>query len=286
MIRKEINILKEDLCHCNINISKDKHNKIDKVPNERIIIKPKSKQNSIETVQHVKSNINVGELGIGINKVSSGANGKIIVDLEKEKDKTILTKEINDKLGNMVDVTIVSKKRPKIKIIGITKEIFSMDQSILTGNIWKQNNLLNFDEKIDIKLIKKYMKNDKTGSMIIEINPMIHKLLLDSGRIKIGWMSFKLYNFIDVNRCFNCWGYNHKAVNCRRAVVCRKCGEQHKESECENSVKKCINCLNWVKKYNLADWNINHEATDIECNFYAKMLKNEANRILHVIRDN
>lgn len=263
-----------------------KYKQYDNRSTERIIIKPKIKQPSETTVQHIKNNINVGVLGIGINKIRNGSNGKVIVDLEKETDKTKLTKEINEKLGNSVDVTDVNKKRPKLKIINITQDIFSMEEGNIIDNIMRQNKLMNFDKEKDMKIIKKYMKNQDGGSMIMEVHPRTHKLLLDSGRIKIGWMNFKIYNFIDVNRCFNCWGYKHKAVNCKRTVVCRRCAGQHSETDCTNNNKKCNNCVNWSRKLNITDWDVNHEATDPNCKIYVKMINSEANRTVHESWDN
>lgn len=201
--------------------------------------------------------------------------------MDKETDKSILTNEIREKLGTSVDIEQITKKRPKLKIIGVTKEIIEMAEKTLISSIIKQNKLLNFDAEKDCKIIKRFLKNHENGSIILEVHQDIHKLLLEIGKIKIGWTSYKIYNFIDVNRCFNCWGYNHKAGKCRRSVVCRKCAGQHKESDCQNNWKKCNNCVNWAKKFNLTDWDVDHEVTNVNCKFYIKMLNSEASKIIH-----
>ncbi|XP_074112767.1 uncharacterized protein LOC141536265 isoform X1 [Cotesia typhae] len=232
MVKEEINILKKELMTSNklvirsSNIEKSNNNNnnnnanntveimssqkiqqcqqpMDK-SNECIVIMPKNKQSSEETVKSIKRNINVGNLGIGINKIRNGSNGKVIVELDKEIDKSVLANEITEKMGNSVKVTTITKKLPKLKVIAINKDIIETNDKVLTDNIVKQNKLINLQGGNEIKIIKKYLKNQDSGTMILELHPDIHKLLLKNGRIKIGWMSYKIYNFIDINRCFNC----------------------------------------------------------------------------------
>ncbi|XP_074112769.1 uncharacterized protein LOC141536265 isoform X2 [Cotesia typhae] len=203
MVKEEINILKKELMTSNKLKIQQCQQPMDK-SNECIVIMPKNKQSSEETVKSIKRNINVGNLGIGINKIRNGSNGKVIVELDKEIDKSVLANEITEKMGNSVKVTTITKKLPKLKVIAINKDIIETNDKVLTDNIVKQNKLINLQGGNEIKIIKKYLKNQDSGTMILELHPDIHKLLLKNGRIKIGWMSYKIYNFIDINRCFNC----------------------------------------------------------------------------------
>ncbi|XP_062541493.1 uncharacterized protein LOC134209530 [Armigeres subalbatus] len=50
----------------------------------------------------------------------------------------------------------------------------------------------------------------------------------------------ELYLF-PIKQCQNCWGYGHKASNCKRTKKCNLCGIQHDTSE-EQCRTKCINC--------------------------------------------
>ncbi|KAH0535124.1 hypothetical protein KQX54_013775 [Cotesia glomerata] len=129
---------------------------------ECIVIMPKNEQCGEETVKSIRRNINVGDLGIGINKVRNGSNGKVIVELDKEIDESVIANEITE------------------------KDVIEMDDKVLTDNIVKQNKLVNLQGENEIKIIKKYLKNKDSGTMILELHLDIHKLLLNNGRIKIG----------------------------------------------------------------------------------------------------
>lgn len=43
-------------------------------------------------------------------------------------------------------------------------------------------------------------------------------------------------------QCLKCFGYNHRAVCCRKSEVCGRCGEAHASTECKSSQEKCVNC--------------------------------------------
>lgn len=154
-----------------------------------------------------------------------------------------MTNEIHDKLGGSVQVTSVIKKLLKLKVVGLDLNLIKMDEKVFLNNLTKQNNLSNLKGYKDTKIIKKYIKNNNSGSVILEFNPEIHKFILENTTVKLGWTNYKVFNYIDVARCFKCWGYHHKAIKCKKEVACRKCAGQHKESECTTGIKKCINCV-------------------------------------------
>lgn len=63
--------------------------------------------------------------------------------------------------------------------------------------------------------------------------------LMDEGGVKIGLVRCKMKKWIEVQRCYKCWGYEHEAKSCRgpdRSKACLRCGgEGHKAGECERS---------------------------------------------------
>lgn len=46
---------------------------------------------------------------------------------------------------------------------------------------------------------------------------------------------------INIYKCFNCSGYNHKATECKNKKPCSKCAKNHTLTECESRVAQCIN---------------------------------------------
>jgi len=56
-------------------------------------------------------------------------------------------------------------------------------------------------------------------------------------------------DYVSVNRCFKCSGYNHRHTECKSEETCPLCAGKHKLKECTapRSEYKCMNCV----KYNL-----------------------------------
>lgn len=266
------------------NIPKNKTtNEINKANRERIILKPRNEQQKCEeTLDMLTSKIDVAHLGIGVNKLINTSSGKIIIDVEKETDQIKLAEEIQNKLSDVVTVTPLTKKLPKLKIVNLDEKILNMEEKSFITNIYKQSGIQTDQVgSQEIKIIKKYSTKLNKGSVIIQVHPIIHKNLLKSAKVQIGWKNYKVYNFVDIVRCFKCWGYNHFQDKCTKDEVCRKCGGKHEDTVCVSEIKQCVNCMYIVKKHNLSDWDVNHEATSHNCKFYAHMIKKRKENIVY-----
>ncbi|KAJ8983457.1 hypothetical protein NQ317_013332 [Molorchus minor] len=55
------------------------------------------------------------------------------------------------------------------------------------------------------------------------------------------WSRGKAYDYVYVNRCYKCLGFNHIAKDCRNSKACSKCSLDH-EGECKTKQNKCTNC--------------------------------------------
>jgi len=52
-----------------------------------------------------------------------------------------------------------------------------------------------------------------------------HDLLLRKEKQNVGWKKYLIFNYINVKKCFKCWGYYHIAKNCTRNETCHKLQE-------------------------------------------------------------
>lgn len=94
------------------------------------------------------------------------------------------------------------------------------------------------------------MKREESA-LIIEMDDTTYVEMLKKGKINIGWRKCHIADYVNVKRCFNCWGFYHIAKNCTRPISCAKCAGDHKISDCKAEKEKCINYMYKNKTYNL-----------------------------------
>lgn len=229
---------------------------------ENIVIVSKDKQNSEETLNQVKSKINVGELGVSVDRVKKTQGGKVLIRCTNKEDSNTLERELKNKIGPSYNIQVPKKKLPKIKIVDVEDEIINIEKnSEVISMICKQNDMNESDaNKIEIK--KKFKGKSKYGMMIVEVDPKIHRMLLNKERINIGWSKCRVFDCISVLRCYKCCGYHHFAKDCQNETKCRKCAENHLEKDCNSQVKKCVNCVKLIEEFKLKDIKVDHCAND------------------------
>ncbi|XP_057324834.1 putative uncharacterized protein DDB_G0287457 [Microplitis mediator] len=95
---------------------------------ERIIIKAQNVSPTTNTLNVIKSSIDVIDLGINIKKVSSESNGNVIIDVEENSDKVKLTNAIHNRHGDAYKVKEINQQFPKIKIVGFEDSVVQIDE--------------------------------------------------------------------------------------------------------------------------------------------------------------
>lgn len=94
---------------------------------------------------------------------------------------------------------------------------------------------------------------------------------------------FEVYNVVDnvyVMRCFKCFGFNHKAGDCKNNLTCPKCAKSHKAEDCIENSKNCTNCIH-ANEFLKLKLKTNHEAWDRACPIYQNKLDKSRNRLLY-----
>ena len=78
----------------------------------------------------------------------------------------------------------------------------------------------------------------------------------------IGWQKCRVYEDLNLGRCFNCNDDGHSAKKCNNETSCAHCADKHSTTFCPNkNLKKCINCIKANEKYHTSK-NIDHHAYD------------------------
>lgn len=246
-----------------------------------LIVKPKVDQTSNITKEDIKQNVNPASLAVGVSGIKEISKGQVVIKCENEKDRDKIQNKIQEEMPNKYDITKPILKYPSLKIIGIHNEDDMNDNEKLVEQMIEQNQEINKEEEgFHLKVMRK-MKNDKyprTFSLIIQTDPKTHSKLAEKERINIGWSRGKIYDFVNVIRCYKCLRFNHFAKDCKNNSTCYKCGSEHDSATCNATEKKCINCIEAVKKYNINIEN-KHEAYDINCPCYKRILSSLKHKI-------
>lgn len=239
-----------------------------------VLIKPKKNdQKSDETKTEIKEKINPADISInGIRKVGRGA---IVVECTSKEASEKLIKKVSDNLSESYDIKETESKKPKLKIIGLSTK----DEDRTIENFIKtQNTGL---ENADIKVIKVFENKQKNGfNCIIQVDGETFKKLMSDKRIFIGWDRCRIIECVDILRCYNCSGFQHKSSECKRVKACPRCSENHDVKECTGIKSECANCKFAMQTYKLP-LNCDHEAWSAECPTFLRRLNMQRRKITY-----
>lgn len=182
----------------------------------------------------------------------------------KSNDIDTVLSDLKSNLGDKYDVKMIGKKNPRLKVVGFDN-VSDMNNEQIISAIKNQNDhiFVPSDEIKVVKILKNRMRESEL-SIIIEMCPRLHKLIISEKFVSISFSRCRVYDAIDVPRCFKCSMLGHYESKCLQETCCPKCTGKHKLKECDSVNKKCINCVDANKKYKLKN-DVNHAAFDRKC---------------------
>lgn len=271
IIQDDTKIIKDDLELIKIAVNRKEPSrtttyaeKLKNFTNEpMILVKPKAQQECSKTKKDFMSNIDPAS--IKLNHVREISKGGIALACGSKDESTELVKLALDKLGEDYEVKITKLIKPKIKVTGMYEKL-EFDE--IVKKIKDQNEYM---QDSDVNVIHMYKGANRTFSAIIEVDGIHFSRVLEAGRLFIDLQSCRVYEDIQVMRCFKCSRFYHKGKDCQHKLACQKCGEEHELSSCKSDIVKCVNCEHAVRTYNVK-YDINHLSSDRNCNVYLKKL--------------
>ncbi|XP_071056622.1 uncharacterized protein [Onthophagus taurus] len=184
-----------------------------------------------DTLKEVKERLQKGNIGEGIKSIRSTREGKLLVVMDKDKDKIEKIKE-----------AIVENKEMKVKQLrdGDTDTIHirGMDALVEKCEVQKAIEEMVGEGRYDLKMGELRPMRDETMAITIKMERKGAEMLLRQGNIKIGYARCNLEKRVEIQRCYRCWGHGHSSKDCSgpdRVKLCFRCGKEgHAAKDCKN----------------------------------------------------
>lgn len=177
----------------------------------------------ISQVKHIKD----GGLLISYNDPDSAANFKCIA---------------TQKLSSDYKITELKKFYPKLRIVGLAEE-YSSD--VIARFFKGQNDIVPENCHLRVLKIWRTKKDPNIFQALVEVDPAVHRAVMERGKVFINYDVCKVYDATDVLICYKCSGFNHGQNACSsNTSVCPKCSLNHHLADCNSSNFNCINCTN------------------------------------------
>lgn len=216
-----------------------------------------------DTIKEIlKSNINPTAIKVGISSVKTLRNSRVQIEAGSKEDIDRLTKDIYEKCGDKLEVSVQKLRNPRLVIYNIPEDITTLN---IEDTIIAQNPELQLN-KGDISAKFTYITKKQVRNLVIEVTAGTRRQIIDK-RIKLGWIMCNLGDYLVASRCFKCSKFNHRFRECRGIETCPLCAGNHSLKECTATQEqyKCINChtFNTHNKNNkISD---HHSALDRNC---------------------
>lgn len=180
------------------------------------------------------------ESGAVVKSVRKTQNGAVLLELAKETaDKEAFRQSIQDVIGDA--------GRVKSPDSTTAIEIWDLD-CLTTANDVQEALLRETGSTADFKVHVLGPNSREQKMALATASAQTASLLLEKGRIKIGWTNCRIRQRVVVTRCYRCLGYGHTKANCKgkdRSTACWKCGKDgHKAKGCQSRPDKpgCFLC--------------------------------------------
>ena len=239
--------------------------------------------------------------------------GKVIIKCPTDHAKQVVQEALAQNKDLTTIATIQDSKPRKIRIM-----IFGGPQAPVATTRFKQGDELPQEVKeylddfitpalqkhlhkdlpdLNYKLIHLLQAQRQKTHIVLELPEQDATLMLNSGKILLGFNSCTVKRYINISRCYKCQRYGHTSQNCSNPPCCVNCGEAHTSGNrgadppCL-APPTCINCTERKKqeiqlykekkisKYTI--FNVTHRASDRHCEVYRATLRQAQEKLLNL----
>lgn len=246
-------------------------NPVNKPKSAVLIIK--SDDNSLsnnEVLKDITKKVNPAKINACINSTRKIRDG-IAVYCEDQESLHKLKNCFGEELNSKYSIKEAKKFNPRIIIKNVKLNDDLNTEEEIIDNIVSLNDLGEFDAT-NINVIIK-LKHYTNFNIVIEVPPLLRKLLLSRGYVFIGWKKCQISDHLRTVRCYKCCSFGHVEKDCKSKLICPICSGEHTLKNCQSEIKKCINCVNYNIRFKRTH-DVNHSAKDSCCPVYQNYVSN------------
>lgn len=248
---------------CSTNATVPSYSAVTKKIGKSLIIKPKNENQAISlTKSEVFENIKHSDQNVPITKVKHINNGGILLTCDTDDGNAKLKKVVDENLSQNYKITEVTNPKPRIKVVGISNEVTAED----VVKFLRLQNPDKIREEAECSVLKfwRTKKNSAVMQALVQVDAVTYGNIMEAKdkHVILGLDHCRVYDGIELLRCFKCSNFNHSASVCRAKLACPRCSMEHNLSDCKKEYpEKCINCQNYKNLRLKSNENIN-----IDCN--------------------
>lgn len=236
-----------------------------------VIVTPREPHQDVsQTRSDLCKNIDPVQSKVHVSGVKTVHNGGVIIRCDSAHDAARFKQLASTSLAANYDVRDAPALNPRLRVVGFSQKISESELvksvKILNDDILTENSII---ECLSIAPLK---KNQRRFQALLQLDLSSYLSILKKGELMIGYEFCRVFDAVELRRCFKCCGFGHFSKDCNRDDVCPRCSEAHDVKACNSSILKCIHCANAVKhnkeiKFDHAVWNSS------ECFVYKQKLQ-------------
>jgi len=194
-------------------------------------------------------------------------NKGIIIEVNDDKDCNLIKGSKLEEVG--LKTQEPTKLNPTVIIYDVERDlqVDEMKDELIGKNLNHFDNEYISEIKDEIKFLRSYKTKEDKSNWILQIPGRLHESLVDRGRIFMSWRTYRVKEYLNLTRCYRCYGFGHTAKMCKHTdQLCETCGDtKHLKNECpKNDDPQCSNCLRNRRK------DIKHSVRSKLCPEYIK----------------